>query len=375
MDSARFRVGIIGLQPGRSWGAVAHLPALHALPNDFVLSGIANTNMCSSEAAAREYGIEHAYRSPSELIAAADIDIVAVTVKVQHHLKIVADSIEAGKAVYCEWPLCSSLSEARTLVRMMEGFRTKAGCVIGLQALVAPEILFAKALIEQGLIGDVLSTSIVGNGGNWGALIDQANAYTLDPANGATLLSIPVGHVLAALEATLGNVAQVSAMLVNRRRTVHIKESGVEVPMLTPDQVLLNATLANGIPLALHYRGGVSHGTGFRWGIHGTRGELRLTAKGGHAQFMQLTLAAACDAESEFRVLDIPQKYSICDPEVKELPPRARNVARIYGLLAQDLRNHTRTAPSTDTALANHRLLEAIERSAESGRRIRPEDC
>ena len=260
-------------------------------------------------------------------------------------------------------------------MQLIEGFGAKTGCVIGLQALVAPEILYAKALIEQGVIGEVLSTNIVGNGGNWGAQIDQANAYTLDPANGATLLSIPVGHVLAALEATLGKVAQVSAMLVNRRRKVRIKETGDEVPMLTPDQVLLNATLTNGIPLSLHYRGGASHGTGFRWGIHGTRGELRLTAEGGHVQFMKLTLGAACDGESEFRALDVPQKFSIRDAEVNQLPPRARNVARIYGLLAQDLRDNTRTAPSTDVALANHRLLEAIERSAESRQRIRPEDC
>jgi hypothetical protein len=40
MTEQRFRVGIVGLEPGRGWAARAHVPALRALvtsrtPNDF----------------------------------------------------------------------------------------------------------------------------------------------------------------------------------------------------------------------------------------------------------------------------------------------------------------------------------------------------
>jgi predicted dehydrogenase len=37
------RVGIIGLSAERGWAAAAHIPALHALSNDFELVGVANS--------------------------------------------------------------------------------------------------------------------------------------------------------------------------------------------------------------------------------------------------------------------------------------------------------------------------------------------
>lgn len=47
--------------------------------------------------------------------------------------------------------------------------------------------------------------------------------------------------------------------------------------------------------------------------------------------------------------------------------PAVGNVARTYARMANDLRDDTRTAPSFDDAVAIHRVLAAIERSAEDG--------
>jgi hypothetical protein len=52
MTSQPLRVGIVGLQPGRSWAARAHVPALRALSADFVVAGIANTTLASAVQAA-----------------------------------------------------------------------------------------------------------------------------------------------------------------------------------------------------------------------------------------------------------------------------------------------------------------------------------
>ena len=43
MSEQRYRVGFVGLQPGRSWASVAHLPALRAMPDRFDIVGVANT--------------------------------------------------------------------------------------------------------------------------------------------------------------------------------------------------------------------------------------------------------------------------------------------------------------------------------------------
>ena len=49
----------------------------------------------------------------------------------------------------------------------------------------------------------------------------------------------------------------------------------------------------------------------------------------------------------------------------------APNVAGVYRLMADDLRHGTRTAPSFDHARALHEVLDAIEQSSETGKRIK----
>src|SRR5690349_17931423 len=83
--SRRFKVGIVGLQPGRSWAARAHVPALRALADRFEIAGVANTSKASAEAAAAAMGIPRAYDNVAALVADPEVDIVAVTVKVPHH--------------------------------------------------------------------------------------------------------------------------------------------------------------------------------------------------------------------------------------------------------------------------------------------------
>ena len=88
MAARRLGVGIVGLTPGRSWAALAHVPALRALADDFEIVGVANSSLESGEAAARALGLPRAYRDVAELAAAPEVDVVAVTVKVPHHLAL-----------------------------------------------------------------------------------------------------------------------------------------------------------------------------------------------------------------------------------------------------------------------------------------------
>ena len=96
MTAQRFKVGIVGLQPGRSWAARGHIPALRALLESFEIAGVANTSLESSQAAAAAMGLPKAYANVAEMVSAPEIDIVTVTVKVAHHLEIVKAAIEAG---------------------------------------------------------------------------------------------------------------------------------------------------------------------------------------------------------------------------------------------------------------------------------------
>jgi predicted dehydrogenase len=159
MTGQRFRVGIVGLQPGRSWAARAHIPALRALSESYEIVGVANTSLASGEKAAAETGLARAFADVAELVAAPEIDIVTVTVKVPHHLEIVKAAIEAGKHVYCEWPLGNGLAEAETLAALARAKGVLG--VVGTQARVAPEIEYLRQLIADDFVGEVLSTTLV----------------------------------------------------------------------------------------------------------------------------------------------------------------------------------------------------------------------
>jgi hypothetical protein len=101
MTEQRFRVGIVGLEPGRGSAARAHVPARRALSASYEIVGIANTSLASAQRAAAALGLPRAFNDVAELVSAPEVDIVTVTVKVPHHVEVVKAAIEAGKQVYC----------------------------------------------------------------------------------------------------------------------------------------------------------------------------------------------------------------------------------------------------------------------------------
>jgi predicted dehydrogenase len=212
-----------------------------------------------------------------------------------------------------------------------------------------------------------MSTTMVARGGGWGGSIAEkkVSAYLLDRANGATMLSIPVGHTLAALRDVLGEVAEVSAVLATRWTSALVADTGETLSMTAADQVLVSGILASGAPLSIHYRGGTARdGDGLLWEINGTERDIRVSGPSGHTQMVQLSLKGAQDGEKAFRPLEVPASYRSGRPE--DVVPG--NVARIYARMARDLCEGTRSAPSFEDAVAVHRVIAAIERAAESGK-------
>ena len=363
----KIRVGIIGVQPDRSWAAVAHIPALAELP-DFEVTALSTTRQESADAAAARYGIPHAFDNHQALVNCPDVDLVVVAVKVPHHLELVTAAIAAGKHVYCEWPLGNGLAEARTMAQMAHDRGVKA--VIGLQARHAPAIRYAGDLVRQGFIGDALSTSLVGIGHNWGEYVDPPNAYTADRRAGVTLLTIPVGHSMDAVCDMLGEVDALSALMTNRRKATINTETGEALPLTSEDQVVIAATLEGGIVASLHYRGGTSKGTGFLWEINGSKGDLRLSAIGGNAQIFDLSLEGAGADDDAMKPLKVPDTYF--STSLREGP--AMNVAEAYMRLLADLRTGTNSCPTFEDAVVRHQMLEAVEVSARTGNRTAPRD-
>src|SRR3954468_18003111 len=277
----RIRVGIIGANPHRGWAAQAHIPALTSLSDDFEITALSTTRRESADAASKLFGVPDAFDNHQELVTSPAVDVVAVTVKVPYHLELATAALEAGKAVYCEWPLGNGLYEAETLAALAKNQGVLA--VAGLQARSAPAVAYVRDLVEQGYVGEVLSTTLLGSGMGWGPTAEPYNAYLNDRKNGATMLSIAVGHTADALCYCLGEVRELSATMAMRRTAFTIAATRESKPMNADDQVAVSGLLEGGAAFSIHYRGGVSRGTNLLWEINGADGDLQLTSAGGNA--------------------------------------------------------------------------------------------
>jgi predicted dehydrogenase len=363
MKNGKIGVGIIGVQPDRSWAAIAPIPALRALP-EYEIVALSTTKKASAEEAAKRYGIPVAFDNHADLVAHPDVDVVAVTVKVPHHLELVTAALNAGKAVYCEWPLGNGLAEAERMAELAK--QKKVRTAVGLQARSAPVFNYVRDLVKDGYVGEVLSVTLVGSGANWGPIMETPNIYTADKKNGATVLTIPFGHTVDALCYVLGEFRDVTAMTARRRTQTQVAETGAIVEMTAEDQVIVSGTLQSGAVVSAHYRGGLPRGTGLLLEINGTAGDLQLTGMFGHAQLVDLTLKGATGQEPALQPLEIPAKYRW----VPEMPSVPLNVAQAYARFAADLRDGTHTCPTFDDAVQRHRLIQAIETSAATGKRV-----
>src|SRR5687768_5949865 len=211
----KIRVGIVGAtvtQGGSGWGANAHVPALKAVPG-YELKAVCTAHEDTAKASAAAFGAERGFHRFSEMAAHPEVDLIVVCVRVPGHRDLVMAGLQAGKAVFCEWPLGRNLAEAQEMAALARQRSLKT--VIGLQGRSDPAIRYARDLVADGYIGEVLTASLTtavpavlqrGPGRIWQGV----------RANGANTLTIAGGPAIDALCAVVGEFAEVSARLATR---------------------------------------------------------------------------------------------------------------------------------------------------------------
>ena len=359
--SSKIRVGIVGANPSRGFASIAHIPALQALP-EFEITAVCTTRLDSAEAAARHFGISLAFSDAEKLARHPDVDLVTVSVKVPDHYLPVMAAIEAGKHVYCEWPLGRDTDEAVGMLAAAE--RKGIRHAVGLQGQMSPAINYASDLIADGYVGQVLSATMIASAPNWGATIDRA--YQADRANGANLLTITGGHTIDALCFCLGEFRELAAFVVSQRDRIPLEATGEIVAKTSPDQLVVNGIIGDGVVASFQVRGGMKRGTEFLFEIHGEHGDLQITATSrASMQRQELNLKGARGNSRALAELPIPGKYRWV-PEWMS-PDSPYNVAQLYVRLADCIRDGKPVSPGFDAAVTRHRLLDAIVRASETG--------
>ncbi|NQX46083.1 Gfo/Idh/MocA family oxidoreductase [Paenibacillus tritici] len=352
--------GIVG---AGGWGGQAHIPALAAI-EAYEVKAVTGTRVESAQAAAEQYGIASYYTSTSEMAEQPEIDVVAVTVKVPEHDRLLREALEAGKHVYSEWPLARNTAEAQALLELAEERGVKH--VAGLQARGNPAVRYIRDLVTEGAVGHVLAVNAVvtlpvfptSNG-----IVDLAHVYLLDEANGADQLTIGAAHVLDAIEYMVAPFVEVSGRLDTQYPEVNILETGQRVTADAPDHVLVHGRLAqNAIVSAQFVNAGAP---GFTLRIIGTVGELLITPRDGLMFQMDRLTLQLVRAFGETELLETPAAYA---SQVRNLfPGPGYNVAHLYALFAQRLAGEEAELPDFSQAVRLHRLLDAIRAASASG--------
>lgn len=355
------RVGLVGADAsGRGWGPMVHIPAIRAVEH-LELAAVCTSRPESAAAAADAYGV-NGFHDVKDLAAQPDIDLIAVVVRVPAHHDVVMPVLEAGKHVFCEWPLGASLAEAQEMAALARAKRVITA--VGLQGRQDPALTYIKELHEEGWLGDVLVVDMRMFGGGVGRS-DSASAWMGDAKNGANLLTIVTGHSLHYLSHSFGPLTEVSASVSTQVPRWHLADTGETIDVDAPDNVAFTGTLAGGGRVSVHLASVPFNASGWRMAVYGTEGTLVATTDG----LPQITPSTLEGARGDEPLDQLPIPDRLTSAAVPNGP--AGNIARAYARIAAAIREGEPFEPGFDDALELHKLLDALQRSSDSGRAVK----
>ena len=365
MSKDRIRVAAIGANAQYGWANRAHMPALLALP-EYEVVAVCTSRRETAEESARHYGVPLAFYDFREMVAHPDVDLVAISVRVPWHHSVVMAALEAGKHVFCEWPLGANLAEAEEMASLAQS--KGVGNMVGLQARAAPPLLHLRQLMAEGYVGEVLACNM---SMFLPGLMDvgKSRAWMADRTKGANTLTIGAGHSMDVICFCVAEFREISAQLSTQVPVWETSQPGNTVAVTSPDNVLVSGVLTNGAVASVHVATVPWHGTGWRMEVYSREGTLIASS----AQMVQYGEIHVQGGHGDGGLQDIPvpdQQVPVPDQVPAGQP---YNVAQMYRRLGQAIRLGEGVEPDFRAAVKRHKMLDAIERSSEKGTRVKVE--
>jgi predicted dehydrogenase len=358
----QLRLGVVGANPSVGWASRTHMPALSGLP-EYEIAAVCTTRKESAEASAAKYEARHAYSSYRDLVSDPEVEVVDVCVRVPYHYEIVMAALEAGKHVYCEWPLGATTAQAEEMSQLAarKGLHT----MVGLQARAAPSVIHMRQLIADGWVGRVLSATMVQLGSG---LLEDREPEALwrgERANGANAMTISFGHSIDAFTWCLSPLAEVTGRVDTLAPEWPLKAGGT-ARVNAPDHVSLTGRLVNGALVTVEVGNVPWHASGLRVEVYGTQGTLVATAN--QFQAVGVRLQGGRRGDSQLADIEVPAQLRWVPAEVPSGTPV--NVAQMLRRFADSIRAGTDVEPTFADAVRNHRVLDAIQQASVSGQQV-----
>jgi predicted dehydrogenase len=356
------RVGLIGA--GGRWGPWAHVPALQGLA-EVDLYAVCTAHADTAQAAAEKYGVKHAYSDVRALGADPHVEAALVAVRVPAHYALAKSVLEAGKHVYCEWPLGANTREAEELAALARAKKLHA--MVGLQRRASPAYLHMRELVRDGYVGEVLSVNMTMM--NSGVLTRTSDrTWQRDITLGANPLTITFGHAIDAVLMVVGELTEVSAVVSTQAKQWFETDTKRYVDTTAPDNIMIQGRLENGAVLSANVGVQPWHGSGSRFEIYGKEGTLMMIGGGEAGQEENRKIMGGHRDDKALQELPVPERLKWV-PEAVRKVGRAYDVGQMWVRFAQAIRTGKRVEPDFDHAVRRHRMLDAIVRASETGQR------
>src|SRR5947199_3474453 len=327
----KVRLGLIGASVSGTWSSRSHLPAVRASA-DVELTAVCTTRADSAEAARQAYGARLAFDDWRKMVASPEIDAVAVVVRVPSHYEPTKAALEAGKHVYCEWPLGRTTAEAEELAALAE----KRGLVtaVGLQARVNPAVMYMREQVASGSIGEIMAVhvSMIRDG----VLTRPSHrTWQRDAALGANTLTIANGHTIDAMRFVTGDFTRLSAVVATQAKQWLDTGSDTWLDVTAPDNIMISGWLRNGAVVSSHVGAIPFAGSGYRMEVYGRDGTL--VASGEDSPQLSAVVLHGAKGNDTLKPMPVPQRFTFASSETPSGEPL--NVGQMYSLFTRAIRS------------------------------------
>lgn len=267
MSGIPIRIGIIG-----AGGIVKrrHLPGFAQIEDCEVVC-VNNRRRANAEAVAKEWGIPHVVDSAKEVYSRDDINVVLVGTTPYLHRDLTLASLEAGKHVFCQARMSSTLAEARDMLAATEK-HSGLVTVICSTPRVDPVDRYIRKMLDGGELGEMRLL-----------IVQHLNDLALDPAEPMhwRMEKIISGNQIG----TLGQYIEIvhrwfePAISVTAWGKVFTSEredpeTGEVRPVDIPESMTATGELKNGAQFVYNFSSVAPAPDGEKIEIYGTKGAL-----------------------------------------------------------------------------------------------------
>jgi predicted dehydrogenase len=361
MAKSRIRIGIIGANGGTDrWGVRAHIPAVKALP-EAELVAVCTAREETARRAQQRTGAPLAFWDYESMVRSPDIDLVTVAVRISLHHPIVMAALQAGKHVFCEWPLALNSPLAAEMFQLAQAQGVTHA--VGTQARFSPGIMYGKALIDEAYVGRPLlyhMTHFLS-----GAIVPRPSHrwWSVRAEEGGGAILIALGHALDVVRWYFGEVEAVCGIVQTLVPETRFADTGEVVPVDAIDTVACMARLTNGLSGTVHVSNACTGGGGFRLEVYGTEGRLRVESS--HMVQYSPARVFAAHGNDPLQEFPIPTTYY----GVTEVPVDSQvfQVAQLLRRCIQAIAAGEDFHPNFAEAVGLHRTIEALVHSSKRG--------